>query len=155
MKQHYVLEGTEYNRISKPSGQSWHKEKSNRTGAHVLKCAAQRQLSLNFSVWPYKCMACTHFLWRSLQVTWAKRLIWNKQPYFSALSLAALLPQPAGQIWLAGPKSSNSRCLAHRARSGQPPPSRSAAVTGAEGSGVPWHTCCIFSAGEALLSSWF
>lgn len=71
MKQHSILEGTEYKRISKSPGQSWRKEKSNRTGAYILKCAAQRQLSLNFSAWSYKGMACTRFLWKILPATCA------------------------------------------------------------------------------------
>lgn len=50
-----------------------------------------------------------------------QRPVWNKQSYVSALSLAALLPQPPGQIWLAGPQSSSSRCLERRAQRGQPP----------------------------------
>ena len=122
MKQHYILKGAEYNRISKPSNQSWHTEKSNGAGAHVPKYAAQNQLCLNFSAWPCKRRARPHFLWRSLQVTWAKRPIWNKQPYFSAPSLAALLPQLAGQSRLARPKSRNSRCLAHPPGAGSPCP---------------------------------
>lgn len=50
-----------------------------------------------------------------------KRPIWNKWSHFSVLSLAALLWQPTGQIWLASPKGSNNRRLAHTAQSGQTP----------------------------------